>query len=156
MNSMFARDRDQIFIVPHIAFASIAQAREILDANPNVYFTISKKEETLKDIPADSDGPMAGLMDGAKAAKLGDGMLDQCLRLKPDWKDFLIAYQDRLLYATDAHKDFRWPYYRHIIKTFRHYVTDLPEDAQKKIAYRNAEKLYGVAVDAPSAGRSAR
>ncbi len=156
MSAMFARDRGQIFIIPHMAFGSIAQAREILDTHPNVYLTISKKELTLKDIPPEDDGPMAGLTDDAKAAKLGDGILDQCLRLKPEWKDFLIAYQDRLLYATDAHKDFRWPYYREIIQTFRRYAADLPEEAQRKIAYRNAERLYGVAVDAPSALPAAR
>lgn len=56
----------------------------------------------------------------------------------------------------DAHKDFRWPYYREIIQTFRRYAADLPEEAQRKIAYRNAERLYGVAVDAPSALPAAR
>jgi len=150
ISAMFARDREQIFIVPHMAFGSIAQAREILDTHPNVYLTISKKEETLKDLDPEAEGPMAGLSDDAKAATLGEGMLDACVRLKPEWRDFLIAYEDRLLYATDAHKDFRWPYYRTLIQMFRRYAADLPDETQKKIAYQNAERLYGVAIDAKS------
>jgi len=42
------------------------------------------------------------------ASQFGLALIDGCKVLRPEWKALLVRHQDRLLLATDAHKDSRW------------------------------------------------
>ena len=75
-------------------------------------------------------------------------MLDAEDKLKPEWRALLIGFQDRILFATDCHINRRWKKYRSHVTTYRSLLGQLPEYAGQNIAYRNAEKLYGVKIDA--------
>ncbi|MBI9111832.1 amidohydrolase family protein [Maridesulfovibrio ferrireducens] len=125
---------DQIFIIPHMAFASVEQATEFLERHPNVYMTMSKKHVLMDDFQ-DSD----------KLEKIGRPMLE-CMKLKPEWRDFLIRFQDRILAATDAHMKKLWKDYLSVVFLQRVVLGQLPRDVAEKIAYKNAEKAYGVLV----------
>ena len=129
------------FIIPHMGFGSIQQVEEILSKHNNVYMTVSKKEKiktnTLTAYSSFSE---------EKLAKLGTGFLKGKI-LQDKWKSILIKYQDRLLFATDAHKTFRWKAYEKLVARFRNILDQLPEDVAEKIAYKNAELLYGVKIN---------
>jgi len=65
-------------------------------------------------------------------------------QLKDEWKKILIEYQNKLLFATDAHKKHRWKKYSKIVKLYRDILNQLPEEVSKKIAYLNAERIYDI------------
>ena len=61
-----------------------------------------------------------------------------------EWKEILIEYQDKLLFATDAHKKHRWKKYSKIVRIYRDILNQLPEEVAKKIAYLNAARIYDI------------
>jgi len=123
---------DQIFIIPHMAFGSAEQCGEFLGRHPNVYMTISKKTVA-----------MDNFQDSDKFELTGSPMLEG-MELKPEWRDLMIKYQDRLLAATDCHKKARWDDYPAQVFLQRVVLGQLPREAAEKIAFRNAEEVYGV------------
>ena len=124
------------FIIPHMAFGTREQVNLILSMHPNVYMTISKKEKNV-----------SGYSDMNKLSKLGSGFLDGKGIIKKEWLEILLKYSDRLMFATDAHKQHRWKKYKKIVKRYRNMVDQLPIEAAEKISYKNAELMYGVLID---------
>lgn len=122
---------DQIFVWPHVGFASAEQASTVLAAHPNVWATLSKKENENENL-ADED----------KEDAIGPPVTDACNVLDPQWKTFMSRFHDRLLFATDAHKPHRWSQYAHVVQRWRQILGQLPPDVAQDIAYRNAAKLY--------------
>ena len=135
-SKIYSEHRDIIFIIPHMAFGHPNQVDEILSLHPNVYMTISKKE---KDKRAYSDV--------VKASKLGPGFIDNNKKIREIWLPIFKKYQDRLLFASDAHKRKRWKKYRKIIRRYRKILGQLPINIAEKMAYKNAERLYGVRLE---------
>jgi len=134
-HALYGAYPDQIFIGPHMLFASPAQAREVLSAHPNVWMTVSKKEKEQE-----------ALSDPVKAARLGEKMINSCGQLKNGWAKVLTDFSDRLMFATDAHKLSRWDEYAKPVALWRGILGQLPPDVAERIAFRNAERLYGVTV----------
>jgi len=132
---LYSTHPEQTFIIPHMAFGSPEQVNQILSKHANVYMTLSKKL-TEK----------GGYSDSIKQAKLGSAILDGGKDLRGKWESILIKYQDRVLFATDAHKRHRWKKYHKVVKRYRQLANQLPEDVAEKISYRNAEKLYKVKI----------
>jgi Amidohydrolase len=126
----------QIFIWPHLGFARAQQAIAVLSVHPNVWATLSKKEENGKN-------GRQNLADREKGKDIGGPVSDQCGNLKPGWRDVLVRFSDRLMFATDAHKKNRWASYASIVRRWRVILAQLPPDAASKIAYDNAARLYG-------------
>ena len=122
----------QIFIVPHMGFASPEQVSEFLSRHPNLYMVISKKDRVMGDFS-----------DARKQAAIGSAFLDG-FRLRPEWKDVLIRFQDRLLFGTDPHMKKLWSSYAETISSMRLVLGQLPRDTADRIAFQNAEKLYKV------------
>lgn len=123
---------DQIFIVPHMGFASPGQVDEFMGSHPNLYMVISKKERLMEDFS-----------DPGKQASIGTAFLDG-FRLRPRWKEILIRYQDRLVFGTDPHMRKLWEKYHLTIESQRLVLGQLPMTVATKIAYKNAERLYGI------------
>lgn len=46
------------------------------------------------------------------------------------------------MFATDAHKDFRWHKYADIVERWRRIPGQLPNQVAQAIASRNAERVY--------------
>lgn len=123
---------DQIFVVPHMGFCSPAQVEEFMSRHPNVWMTISKKPK-----------PMSDFSSGDKLSAAGSPLLES-MALRPEWRELLIRYQDRLLMATDAHMRLLWESYQDEMLMQRVVLGQLPRAVAEKIAYLNAERLYGV------------
>jgi hypothetical protein len=96
---------------------------------------LSKKEK-------DADG----LSSDEKSKLLGRAVVDGCGMLLPEWRDPLETYPDRFMFATDAHKNFRWPKYRQVVKQWRFILGHLPEPVARALAWGNAERIYGAAL----------
>jgi hypothetical protein len=85
---------------------------------------------------------MHALSDEEKGDLLGEAMVDHCGRLLPEWASLLVKYHDRLMFATDAHKDFRWRKYGEIVEQWRRILSQLPPEVARDIASANAERIY--------------
>jgi predicted TIM-barrel fold metal-dependent hydrolase len=131
LSEFYRRFPAQTFIWPHAGFADARQVDEVLSRHPNVVATLSKKEQDQR-----------ALSDNEKAAQLGPALVDGCGVLRPDWKELVLRHQDRFLFATDAHKDFRWRKYGDVVAVWRSILGQLPVETAEKIAYRNAQRVY--------------
>ncbi len=116
-----------------MGFGSPKQVKLILSTHDNVYMTISKKSRDKGNIS-----------DPIKQSKFGPGFLNDEKQVKDEWKEILIEYKDKLLFATDAHKKHRWKKYSKIVRIYRDILIQLPEEVSKKIAYFDAERIYDI------------
>lgn len=66
-----------------------------------------------------------------------DGQLD------PEWEKIIFAFQDRLMVGSDTWINGQWENYTSIMDSNRAWLAKLPEDVARKIAYQNAERLFG-------------
>ena len=131
VSELYRRYPAQTFIWPHAGFAHAEQVEEVLARHPNVLATLSKKEHDQR-----------SMSDHEKADRLGPPLVDGCGTLRPDWKELILRHQDRLMFATDAHKDHRWGRYREVVNAWRGILGQLPPEVAEKIAYRNALRIY--------------
>ena len=63
--------------------------------------------------------------------------------LHPEWKKIIFDFQDRLMMGSDTWVNSQWDRYDDIIASNRRWLALLPKEVAEKIAYRNAEKLFG-------------
>jgi hypothetical protein len=63
--------------------------------------------------------------------------------LAPEWKSLFERYPDRFLLGSDTWIDERWDSYGAIMAEYRHWLAQLPQGVAEKIAFRNAEALFG-------------
>jgi Amidohydrolase len=134
------------FIIPHGGFGRAEYNNEILTRFDNVYLTLSKKDLihigrywfTWRGFWLNANGPTSK----AKQSKLGYAVVDSDGKLNYQWRHIMLKWPDRLLFATDCHKRWRWQHYDLIIDTWREILGQLPEDVAEQIAYKNAQKLF--------------
>jgi hypothetical protein len=98
-----------MFIWPHVGFGSAQQVAAVLSNHPNVFATLSKK---------DTNG--ANFADADRAEVVGDSILDGCGAVKPEWLALMRQFSRRLMFATDAHKTYRWAGYANIVARWRY------------------------------------
>lgn len=131
-DALYRRYPKLTFIWPHAGFASSVQVAAVMAAHSNVVVTLSKKER-----------PQTSLSSEEKAETLGEAVVDGCGRLLPEWRALFDKYPERFMFATDAHKDFRWARYAQIVEDWRRILAQLPPGLAESIAWRNAERVYG-------------
>jgi len=64
-------------------------------------------------------------------------------RLSAEWQALLLKYPDRFLVGSDTWVDERWARYGTLMGEYRGWLAQLPRDVAEKIAFRNAERLFG-------------
>lgn len=64
-------------------------------------------------------------------------------KLTAEWKALLLKYPDRFLVGSDTWVDERWARYGALMGEYRGWLAQLPRDVAEKIAFRNAERLFG-------------
>jgi hypothetical protein len=64
-------------------------------------------------------------------------------RLTSEWRDLFGRHSDRFLLGCDSWVNERWYEYGTIMKEYRNWLGQLPEDQARRIAYGNAERLFG-------------
>ncbi|MEM9062010.1 MAG: amidohydrolase family protein [Pseudomonadota bacterium] len=63
--------------------------------------------------------------------------------LDPEWQALLIRHADRFMVGSDTWVNGQWADYDGIIEMNRRWLSYLPREVAEKIAYRNAEGLFG-------------
>ena len=64
-------------------------------------------------------------------------------RLTSEWRDLFARYSDRFLLGSDTWINERWYEYGSVMKGYRDWLAQLPADQARRIAYENAERLFG-------------
>ena len=63
--------------------------------------------------------------------------------LNPEWRRIILNFQDRLMVGSDTWVNGQWDRYDAIMDSNRLWLSQLPRSVAEKIAYRNAERLFG-------------
>ena len=63
--------------------------------------------------------------------------------LDPAWEKVVFDFQDRLMIGSDTWVNSQWDNYEAIMASNRAWLSKLPRSVAEKIAYRNAERLFG-------------
>ena len=61
----------------------------------------------------------------------------------PEWLKIIMDFQDRLMIGSDTWINGQWYRYADIMKLNRLWLSKLPRSVAEKVAYKNAEKLFG-------------
>jgi Amidohydrolase len=68
-------------------------------------------------------------------------------KLSPGWRDLFAKYSDRFLIGSDTWINERWFQYDNLMREYRSWLSQLPEDQARRIAHGNAERLFGGKVE---------
>ncbi len=63
--------------------------------------------------------------------------------IEPDWRALLLRHADRFMIGTDTYTISRWEAYWALVEQQRTWVSQLPPEAARAIAYGNAVRLFG-------------
>lgn len=63
--------------------------------------------------------------------------------LDPKWKKIIFEFQDRLMIGSDTWVNDQWDNYDAIMASNRAWLSKLPRSVAEKIAYKNAERVFG-------------
>ncbi len=63
--------------------------------------------------------------------------------IEPDWRALLLRHADRFMIGTDTYTIGRWEAYWALVEQQRTWVSQLPPEAARAIAYGNAVRLFG-------------
>ena len=64
--------------------------------------------------------------------------------LSPGWRALFAGYSQRFLIGSDTWINERWFAYDGIMKSYREWLAQLPQDQARRIAHENAERIFGV------------
>jgi hypothetical protein len=64
-------------------------------------------------------------------------------QLAPEWRDLFARYSERFLLGSDTWINERWFAYDGIMREYRGWLAQLPPQQAQRIAYGNAERLFG-------------
>lgn len=102
--------------------ANTALLTEIFDAQPNIVCELS------------AQGPVHGVHRGRGRVFNPEG-------IDPNWKDFIIKYQDRIMVGTDPCCQLDSKYTQMIKEIRSMLLANLPESVMEKLAYKNAVRI---------------
>lgn len=63
--------------------------------------------------------------------------------IEPSWRKVIERFPDRFMVGTDTWVNSQWTNYRELVKINRRWLSRFPRSVAEKIAYRNAERLFG-------------
>ncbi len=63
--------------------------------------------------------------------------------IEPDWRALLLRHPDRFMIGTDTYTLDRWEAYWALVEQQRTWVSQVPPEAARAIAYGNAVRLFG-------------
>jgi hypothetical protein len=71
-------------------------------------------------------------------------------KVAPEWRDAFAEFPDRFMVGTDTFTPERWFYVEEHARWTRAWLADLPRELAERIAWRNAEALFGHYVPRPT------
>lgn len=75
------------------------------------------------------------------------GITEGSGKLSAAWRDLFARHSDRFLLGSDTWINERWFAYDGIMKTYREWLAQLPDDQARRIAHGNAERLFNAKVE---------
>ena len=75
------------------------------------------------------------------------GITEASGQVSGEWRDLFARHSDRFLLGSDTWINERWFAYDTIIKGYRDWLAQLPEDQAKRLAHGNAERLFGAKLE---------
>ena len=63
--------------------------------------------------------------------------------IAPAWREIIMRNSHRLMVGTDTWTNKRWVKYQELIDLNRRWLSKLPRDVAERLAFRNAERLFG-------------
>jgi Amidohydrolase len=75
------------------------------------------------------------------------GITEGAAKLSADWRALFGRHSQRFLLGSDTWINERWFGYDTIMKDYRGWLAQLPEDQAKRIAHGNAERLFAAKVE---------
>jgi predicted TIM-barrel fold metal-dependent hydrolase len=70
----------------------------------------------------------------------------------PEWLKIIVDFQDRLMIGSDTWVNSQWDRYADIMTINRRWLSKLPRSVAEKIAYKNAEALFGRTISMEQVG----
>ena len=64
-------------------------------------------------------------------------------KVAPGWREAFLEFPDRFVVGTDTFTPERWHYVVEHARWSRQWLSDLPPDVARKIAYENGDRLFG-------------
>jgi hypothetical protein len=120
LSILLAHNRSAKIIWAHTGFSTpTGRVRELLETHPELMGELSYRGELTQ----------------------GDG------KLATEWRDLFARHSDRFLLGSDTWINERWFGYDTIMQTYRGWLAQLPEEQARRIAYGNAERLFGGKVE---------
>ncbi len=71
------------------------------------------------------------------------GIVESSGKLSADWKILFSRFSDRFMLGSDTWIHERWFQYDNIMNNYRAWLVQLPDEQARRIAYTNAERLFG-------------
>jgi len=73
--------------------------------------------------------------------------------IDPEWEKIVVEFQDRLMVGSDTWVNGQWDRYEDIIASNRRWLSHFSRPIAEKIAFRNAERLFGRSVSTELIGK---
>lgn len=74
-------------------------------------------------------------------------------KLNSQWRKIIFEFQDRLMIGSDTWVNGQWDNYEQIMASNRAWLSKLPRSVAEKIAYKNAERIFGRTVSMDLIGK---
>jgi len=71
------------------------------------------------------------------------GITNSSGKLTSEWQDLFARHSDRFLVGSDTWINERWFGYDNLMSEYRGWLAQLPPDQARRVAYANAERLFG-------------
>jgi predicted TIM-barrel fold metal-dependent hydrolase len=75
------------------------------------------------------------------------GITDGGAKLSAAWRSLFASHSNRFVIGSDTWINERWFAYDGIMKTYREWLAQLPDEQARRIAHGNAERLFGGKVE---------
>jgi hypothetical protein len=75
------------------------------------------------------------------------GITEASGQVSSEWRELFARHSDRFLLGSDTWINERWFAYDTIIKGYRDWLAQLPEDQARRLAHGNAERLFGAKLE---------
>jgi hypothetical protein len=113
---LFSHNPRARIIWAHTGFTTpVPRVKELLDQHPGLIAEMSYR---------------SGITDGAG-------------QLTAEWRELFARYSDRVVIGSDTWINERWFGYDTLMKDYRGWLAQLPADQAQRIAWGNAERLFG-------------
>lgn len=128
MEALLSAHSDHPFALNHMGQLNAGEVHRLIEDHLNIYFLTA---HTTPVIIQNSSEPWVNMFQGATLAK--------------EWKNLLLHYPDRFIFALDNVWETHWnEFYLEQMECWRKALVDLPPDVAQAIAHGNAERLWKI------------